>query len=610
MGSTISSTAPATARKGPGRPSDRVAEYARDVVAGRIVAGKWVRYGCRRHLEDLEESGRSRGWVFSAAAADRAIQFIEGYLRLSIGPRAGKAFLLAPFQAFVVGSLFGWLNLETGQRRFRSAYFSVGRGNAKTTLAAAIGLYMLIGLREFRSHVYCAATKKDQAREVHNEAKAQVKGSPPLRRRLKILTNTITHAPTMSKFEPLGKDYDTLDGLNSFCVIVDEFHAHKSSETYTVLDTSLGKRFPSTPLMLAITTAGSDPQSPCGQTDTFSQRVLEVQIESGEVLDDTHFVYIARADLEVGPRVVVGEEEDGEEAPAPVYDEWDSLEAIQKANPGLGVTCSLEDIMRKVRKAREFPADLWSFYRRHLNLWTQARTRWIPIEKWNLNAMEVPLERLLDKPCFAGLDLATTTDLVTCCLLWPPDLHGLDLPGNPYLAHWLIWLPEETIRERVKRDHVPYDAWVRQGHARETLGNVVDYDAMLEDIKATSKDYPIREFGYDPWNAAPIVQWLQKDGFNLFPVRMGERTMSPPMMQLEALIISRRIWHGGNPAASWSAGNIVAIKGPTGSMKPDREKSAERIDPTVALLIALERSIRSDETGPKTPYEDRGIRSI
>lgn len=544
--------------------------YARHVVAGEIAAGKLVHQACERHLHDLQ-GGAERGLVFDEAAATHAIEFF-GFLRHSKGEWAGAAFALALWQAFIVGCIFGWKFSATGLRRYRRAYIEVPRKNGKSTLLSGIGLYLLIADGEPGAEIYTAATKRDQARITHGEATRMVKASPMLRSRVGVFKDNLHVEATHSKYMPLGADGDTMDGLNVQAAIIDEVHAHKTRAVVDVLDTATGSR--RQPLILEITTAGWDRKSVCWEHHEYSRQVLE-----GVLLDDTWFAYVATIDEK---------------------DDWADPAVWAKANPNFGVSVKPDDMARKAKRAKSVPAEQNSFKRLHLNVWTEQSEKWLDMEKWDECGEAVIMERLIGRTCYAGLDLASTTDIAALVLVFPDDS---DPPIYDILP--FFWVPAETVIERSRKSNVNYLAWVEQGLIEATEGNVIDYRAIMARLDDSATRFTIRELAYDRWGATQLVQWMQEGGVEVVPFGQGFASMSPPTKELLNLVLAKRIRHGGHPVLRWMADNMVVRQDPAGNLKPDKSKSSEKIDGMVALIEGIDRATRQDNA--ESVYETRGL---
>lgn len=564
-------------------------QYIDDVLTGRQIACKWVRLACERHRRDLA-SGAERGLRFSEEMANHAIDFFR-FLRHSKGEWAGQTVTLEPWQQFVIAMNFGWL-VQDGQRwlrRFRTTFLEVARKNGKSTIAAGVGLYLFDADGELGAEVYTAATKRDQARITHSEAMRMVKASPFLRRRIRTFKDNLNIPNTAAKFEPLGSDSDSLDGLNVHGAIVDELHAHKNRETWDLLDTATGAR--RQPLMFGITTAGVDRHSLCWDLHDYTERIL---LEVAK--DDSFFGVIYTLD----PKVTDGDGRVIEEG-----DDWEDEACWVKANPNLGVSKKLDDMRRKAMQAKEMPTALNSFLQRELNTWTQATVRWLNAPKWLACSQAVDADGLRGRTCYGGLDLSSTTDVTAFVLVFPPQ--G---PADPYQVLCWFWIPEETMKLRTKRDRMQYQTWVRQGYMSTTPGDAIDHDFVLAKIGDLCEWYDIQEIAFDRWGAAQVQAKLQELGGPDWLVQFGQgfASMSAPMNELERLIFAERLAHGGNPVLSWMAGNLVATMDSAGNKKPDKAKSTEKIDGMVALLMGLDRATRHQ---PKeSVYEERGLREL
>lgn len=556
-------------------------QYIDDVMNGRAVVCKWVRLAVERHLHDLAH-GHERGLYFDREAAQHAIDFFQ-FLRHSKGEWAGQVVVLEPCQQFIIWVVFGWMREADHTRRFRTAYNEEARKNGKTTMAAGIGLYLFVGDGEPGAEVYTAATKKDQARIAHSEATRMVKKSPSLRKRIRIFKDNLSIEGTASKFEPLGRDSDSMDGLNIHGAIVDELHAHKTRDLWDVLETATGAR--RQPLMFSITTAGFNRQSICFQMNEYAKKVLEGFANPNGFHDDAFFGIIFTLD-------------EG--------DDWEDESVWIKANPLLGVSKKLDNMREKARKAKAMPSALNAFLRLELNIWTQSETKWIPREHWDAcGEKAVDGNALRGHRAYGGLDLSSTTDITAFLLVVPPEAKDDD-----YQVLCRFWVPDEAMHERSKRDRVPYDTWVRQGWITATPGNVVDYDYVLAQIDEDAQNYDLNEIAFDRWGSTKIIQEIEERELTCVQFGQGFASMSPPMKELEKLILSHKLAHGNNPVLNWMADNLVALEDPAGNIKPDKERSLERIDGMTALIMALARAIVHADGENGSVYDERGLREI
>jgi phage terminase large subunit-like protein len=552
-----------------------VTSYADDVVTGRVVAGRLVRLAAERHLRDLDH-GAERGLRFDEESAQWAIDFFPNLCKHSKGEWAGKPLELAPWQAFIIGSIFGWKRVDDDRRRFRVAYAELPRKNGKSTIAAGVGNLLAFFDDEPGAEVYAAATKRDQAKIVWGDARLMVMASPNIRKRVRVLTGNLNDPHTGSKFEPLGADADSMDGLNIHGAVIDELHAHKTRAMWDVIQTASGSR--RQPLTFCITTAGFDRHSVCWEQHDYGIKVLENVFE-----DDTFFSFIASID-------------DG--------DDWTDPAVWSKANPNLGVSIKPEFLERLCAKAQQVPAEQNAFLRLHLDVWTEQATRWLDMAVWDENCEEpADVDELKQRSCYAGLDLSSNTDL-TALELYFPD--GAD--GGDWLHYYFV--PEDNMRRRAERDRVPFEVWARDGFITATPGNVVDYDFIRTKLnELVDEGFNIREVAYDPWNATQLVTDLQADGFTCVPIRQGFASLSAPTKELEKMLLARALRIGRNPVTRWAASNVTVEADSAGNIKPSKAKSTERIDPIVAMVQAVDRATRNTEDEVSV-YETRGFLTL
>lgn len=552
--------------------------------------GKWEQLCWDRQERDLavaypagipadpRQTKHPKGYWYDAEAGDRPVQFIERFCCHSKGEWAGKLIVLEEWQKRCIRIAFGWMRPD-GTRRFRTLYEEIPRKNAKSTIAAGLGLYLLIADGEPGAEVYASATKKDQAKIVHSAAEAMVKKSAGLKRFVKTFRNNISCERLSSKFEPLGADSNTLDGLNPHGNIIDELHAHRDRGVWDVLDTAMGAR--RQPMTIPITTAGTyEPESIGWQVHDHAIKVLEGILE-----DDTFFAFVAAADPDA---------------------DWTSPETWATANPNLGVSVKAEYLRDQCEKAKAQPSFQNTFLRLHLNVWTQQMSRWIPIEKWNecepatlSRAETVAREQaLLGRSCFGGLDLAATIDIAALALAFRSEDGFYD---------WLyrFWVPAETIIERSRRDLVPYDAWQRDGWLVATPGNVIDYEFIQAEIKQLTRLYQVHEIGYDPWNATETATRLLGAGLAMVEVRQGFASMSGPSKEFEKLVTARKMRHGGHPIMRWMVANVATRKDANENYMPDKKSSGEKIDGVVASIMALSRTMVNPT--PESVYETEDL---
>ncbi|MBQ3268353.1 MAG: terminase large subunit [Clostridia bacterium] len=515
---------------------------------------------------------------YDQEAADYAVSFIQ-CLRHTKGRWAGKPFTLLPWQESVVRDIFGILK-PNGKRQFNTAYVEIPKKNGKSELAAAIALFLLFGDGEPSAEVYGAAADRQQASIVFDVANQMVQMTPALAKRSKILTankRIVNHANN-GFYQVLSAEVGTKHGLNVSGLVLDEVHAQPNRKLYDVLTKGSGDAREQ-PLYFLITTAGNDTNSICYE---LHQKALDI-IE-GRKHDETFYPVIYGAD----------ESED-----------WTDPKVWMKANPSLGETITMDKVQAACDSARQNPGEENSFRQLRLNQWVKQAVRWMPMERWDENAFPVDPEELEGRVCYGGLDLSSTSDITAFVLVFPPE----DDDGK-YAIMPFFWVPEETLDLRVKRDHVPYDIWQRQGVLETTEGNVIHYGYIEKFIERLGERYNIREIAFDRWGAVQMVQNLEGMGFTVVPFGQGFKDMSPPTKELMKLTLEKRLAHGGHPVLRWMMDNIFIRTDPAGNIKPDKEKSTEKIDGAVATIMALDRAIRCGNDNGESVYDTRGLISI
>lgn len=513
----------------------------------------YVRLGRERHISDLKRSLTDPAFPFyyDEEAADHAVWFIS-LLRHAEGEWAGQPFVLEDWQEFdIVRPLFGWKRKADGLRRYRTAYIEVPRRNGKSALIGAIACYCLIADKEYGAQVYCAATREQQARIVWNYAKKMLELSPELRDEVQLFKSAICSKELYSRFLPLGRDSKTQDGFSVHCGIIDEYHAHKTSDMYDVLSSGRGSR--RQPLLVVITTAGEGVSGPCKRESDYVKSLLEGTIEN-----DTYFGFVATVD-------------DPEDWKNPI--EW------QKANPNWGISIYPDQFQSEFTDAEQSEYKQASFKRKKLNIWVQGEQKWLSVAEWAACNRTFDPKDLLGKPCWGGLDLSSTRDLTALLLTFPMNGRVKVLP--------FFWCPKESIAKRSKDDGVPYDAWARNGFLTATEGNVVDYGVVKATILDLEKLYDIQEISFDRWNSTQLTTELSNEGVKMVPFGQGFGSMSSPSKELEKLVASCCLDHNDHPILKWMAANVIVVKDAAGNIKPSKEKSSEKIDGIVSLIMGL-----------------------
>ena len=513
--------------------------------------------------------------IYNKDLADYAVSFIE-CLTHTKGTWAGKAFTLLPWQEQIIRDLFGVVK-PNGYRQFNTAYIEIPKKMGKSELAAAVALLLCCGDNEERAEVYGCAADRQQAAIVFDVAADMVKMCPALHRRVKILASQkrMVYLPTNSFYQVLSAEAYSKHGFNIHGGVFDELHTQPNRKLFDVMTKGSGDARMQ-PLYFLITTAGTDTHSICYETHQKAVDVLE-----GRKIDPTFYPVIYGADE---------------------TDDWTDPKVWKKANPSLGVTVQMEKVQAAFESARQNPGEENSFRQLRLNQWVKQSVRWMPMEKWDKCAFAVNEEELAGRVCYGGLDLSATTDLTAFVLVFPPEEQTDKYQILPY-----FWIPEETVDLRVKRDHVPYDVWKKQGFIQTTEGNVVHYGFIETFIERLGERYNIREIAFDRWGAVQMVQNLEGMGFTVVPFGQGFKDMSPPTKELMKLTLEEKIAHGGHPVLRWNMDNIFIRTDPSGNIKADKEKSTEKIDGAIAMIMALDRAIRCGNDNTASVYDERGI---
>lgn len=514
---------------------------------------------------------------YDKVKADRAVTFINN-LSHTKGKWAGKRFDLLPWQEQIVRDLFEIVK-EDGNRQFLTAYIEIPKKNGKSELAAAIALYLLYADNEASAEVYGAACDRNQASIVFDVAKQMVQMSRPLEKRSKIMgaTKRIVNYSNAGFYQVLSAETGTKHGLNVSGLVFDEIHAQPNRHLYDVLTKGSGDAREQ-PLFFIITTAGTDRNSICYELHTKALDIL-----NGRKKDTSFYP------------VVYGLSDE---------DDWNDEANWRRANPSLGHTIGIDRVREAYQQALDNPAEENVFKQLRLNMWTSSSVAWIPEHVYAKGNHPIQYDSLKGRSCYAGLDLSSTSDITAFVLVFPPRFEEENYIVLPY-----FWLPEDTLELRCRRDHVLYDVWERQGYIKTTEGNVVHYGFIEKFIEDLSEIYHIKEIAYDRWNATQMVQNLEGMGLTMVPFGQGYKDMSPPSKELYKLMMEGKIQHGGHPVLKWMGQNVVMRQDPAGNIKPDKEKSVEKIDGIVALIMGLDRCIRH-QTDEGSVYDERGILSF
>lgn len=558
----------------PTSPSDYVdaaIAYARRAVLDRRRTShcKWVRLAARRFLKDLKRAaGADPPFYFSRDRATLHCEFIEGLPHVE-GRWSSPTIKLEPWQAFFVVNLFGFRNLSGG-RRFTSALLAVARKNAKSTLAAAIALSCLCLEPEVGPQVISAATTGSQARIVWGVAKRMVERDADLRSefQLEAFANAIARYANGGTCRPINAKASSQDGLNPSVISLDEVHAHKTHDLLNVLASAAGAR--ENPLWLYTTTEGYENPGPWAETRAFAHHVLQ------RVLEAEHFF-----------AVIYALDDDD--------DDFDELKWI-KANPLITVNKLLLIENRKLAiEAKAMAGRLAEFRIKRLNRRAAAAGAWINLVRWNRCAGAVPLEALVGAKCWGSFDLASTTDMCAWRLLWELD--------GAYYTWGRYWVPTDAVKQRTERGSVPYATWIAEGLIKQTEGDVADYEVIKADILADYARFSPVEIPYDPWNATQFANDLLAEGLPLVAFIQGPKSYHPGMQHFEREYTRGNLHHGGDKVLTWNAANLVPRRDANMNLAPDRQRSADKIDGIVTLLMCFARAC----TGESKTFTFEGL---
>lgn len=537
-------------------------EYMRGVLDGSVPACSFVKQAVQRQLNDLRRWGPEGGdYYFDEKEASRPCWFIEN-LTHTKGELAGRAIHLEPWQCFLLTTLFGW-KAKAGNRRFRSAYVEVGRGNGKSTLLSGIGLFCLCADHEPGAEVYSFATTREQAKIVFGDAQTMARGNRALQEAygLEVTAHALYVPATNSTFQAKSAEGSTLDGLNTHLAIIDELHAHKKRDVFDVVETSLGKRRNS--LMVSITTAGVDRTGIC-----YEQRTLVTKILSGSLQDESYFGIIYTLDPD---------------------DDWKSDEALAKANPNWGVSVRPEVIRALQAKAIATPSAENNFKTKHLDVWCNADVGWMDMKAWDACADESLDESDFDgEPCWLGLDLASTSDMTAKVKIFQRKIDG----ASHYYLFGDYWLPRTAIERGVNSQ---YQGWEYLGYLHVCEGPVTDFAEIRDSILEDCGRYSVQSVAYDPFQAVQLSKELSDDGVPMVLCKQTVANLSDPMKQFQALVLDHRLHFNGDPVLTWMVSNVVCHVDVKENIYPRKDAPENKIDGVVAGIMALSRALLNDE---------------
>lgn len=528
-----------------------IEEYYRQIKSGDIVASKRITKQYEKLIDDMYNHPQ---YIYDHAKAERPIKFIETFCRHSKGELAGKPLILDLFQKAYISALFGFVDKETGKRRYTESFFYVARKNGKTTMLSAIALYMMIADGESGAEVYSVASKRDQANILFDQAHEMIKQSPDLSRNIRKRKSDLYFSHNFSKMQSLGKNSNSLDGLNAHLVVIDELHSIQDRNLYEVMKQSQSAR--TQPLLIMITTAGT---------------------HRGTIFDDLY---------EYACNVVDGNLKDDNFLPI-MYEldekkEYKNPECWQKANPSLNISKRVEDLERKVARAENDANNLTGILTKDFNVRETSHNAWLTFEQIN-NTATFDIKDFADWYAIGGADLSITTDLSCATLLF------VDPETEMRYVHQMYWLPEDNLRERVDNDKIPYDKWHEQGLLRLCRGNTINYSDITEWFVEMIEDYEITPLWiyYDNYSARYWVDEMEGHGFKMVRTPQGARTLSLPMQNLGADLKKHKVNYNNHPILKWCLTNTGIETDRNGNIVPVKNQSPKRrIDGTASLLDA------------------------
>lgn len=574
--------------------TDPTTQYAQDVVSGTIIAGPYVRAACQRHLNDLQY-GHERGLIWDPEKAQRVIDFFKYVLTVEVeekdeyGEVHSRAvpFILRPWQAFIVGSLYGWVN-EAGFRRFRRAYVEIGKGNGKSPMAAGIGHYMLVAQKKLRAEVYSAATDKDQASILFRDAVEMWQRSSNLKKRLNPSGQNpvwqLTHLDTSSYFKPISSEKKGKSGIRPYCALIDEVHEHADNSVIEMM--RAGTKGNKEALIFEITNSGFDKKSVCGQEHDYS-----IEVVTGVKENDAWFAYVCSCD----------------EGDDPFEDESCWI----KANPNLGVSIQPEYIREQVLEAKGMPSKEGLVRRLNFCQWTESENSAIPRKIWQQCKGEVSPEELCEKygQPFGGLDLSRTRDLSCFTLTWLLD----QTPDQwRFASKTWFWTPKDTLAERAKQDRAPYVEWEKAGHMEGVPGKRISYRWVADALAGLCAQFDPKIIGCDQYGLEQLQDQLKEIGTTLpcvvhpqgFQKRVIEKReeqlligntgadeislwMPDSINKLEAALLETRITVDPNPVMEMCSAAVVYEQNRTGHRMFAKDKATSRIDGMVSLAMSI-----------------------
>jgi phage terminase large subunit-like protein len=551
----------------------RVTRYMDGIMNGTVTTGQYIRLAVKRHYDDLKQADKM-GWTFNKSAAIYTIRFFP-FMSHGKGEFEGKPFDPSNWQLMILWIIFGWYNKDK-TRRFNYCYIEVAKKNGKTTFMAGLGNYMLIADGEAGAEVYSMATSYKQAKLCFVEAQRMIRKSEHLRNKVEVYEHNMHILETGSKFEPLSSQYESNEGINPHCSIIDEYHVHKKSTLFDLAKSAVGSR--RNPLLMVITTAGFDKSLPC-----YALREQIIEILMGIKRQDNMTGFIYTMDPE---------------------DDWQDPANWVKSAPNLGVSVSLKFMQTEFIDAMNKGGHrLVNFQTKNLNIWVDSEDTWIPDHIWMECSDPINENELIGRKVYLGLDLSEKYDITALCRSFPPVKKG-----EKRKVLWDLWIPEAKVKEL--QDFVDYRLWAEEGLVHICEGNTVDDDLIIEQIMKYVEYHEIKELGFDEWNAKKFIVDLVKRGFPLDKCRKVVQYMSvlsEPTKKLYGEIYEQQLTHGGHKVLRWMNRNVRIKRDTNLNIRIDKDKSREKVDGMSSLVNALACEIDNNEDLINEIYKDRGL---
>jgi phage terminase large subunit-like protein len=536
------------------------------------ISDKWrTRFKLIPGYDPVASAGE--GERFDEQAADDAIEFVETCCHHVEGRWAGQLLRLEEWQRALFGCLFGWKRAD-GSRRYREALIFLPRKNSKTTMGSAIVCVVAYTDNEPGAKLYSTAAEREQARICFEITAGMIRLEPDMLSRAEIFKYSVVFHGGAGSYKALSAEAGHKHGLNPHLVINDELHVHPTKDLTVAMGSGMGAR--RQPLLIHLTTSDFErPGSICNEMHDYASKVRD-----GIIVDSSFLPIIYEASRD---------------------DDWTDAATWYKANPNLGISVSRDFIARKCQRAQDTPAEENEFKRLHLNIRTEQAVRWLPMEKWDACEVVCDDEELLGKPCMGGLDLAATSDITALVLLF-------DLDNGVRRLLCFFWVPEAQLLNPRNPNREAYQEWAKAGVLRTTPEDMIDYGFVRRDINQIGEQYKIIDLAIDRlFQGAQLANELdEKDGFEVTGFGQGFMSMAAPTLELERLILSGKLDHGGNPVLRWMAANVAVKYDEAGNMKPNKAKSSGKIDGIVCAIMALGRAMVQEEPG-ESIYETQGI---